>query len=74
MKLSDSIRARMAQFADDRQRARKEGIAIAKSLLDTATELFNGIYLITPFMCYEMSVELVEYISQKSKQKIDSIS
>ena len=39
----------------------QEGIKITKSLIDTAAELFNGIYLITPFMRYEMSVELAQY-------------
>lgn len=61
IKIADSIRSKMAQLKDDPVKAAHEGIAIAKSLIDAATELFNGIYLITPFMRYEMTVELAEY-------------
>ena len=46
--------------------ARQEGIAIAKELLDTAIRHFNGIYLITPFTYHEMSVELIQYVRQKT--------
>ena len=34
---------------EDKDRATAEGIQIAKELIDTAAELFNGIYIITPF-------------------------
>lgn len=48
IKLSDSIRDIMAKAGEDKEKQRAEGLAIARSLLDTACELFNGIYLITP--------------------------
>jgi methionine synthase I (cobalamin-dependent)/5,10-methylenetetrahydrofolate reductase len=64
IKLTDEIRRRMALCGDDKEKGQLEGISIAKSLLDTATQLFNGIYLITPFMRYEMTVELVQYVHQ----------
>ncbi|MGG3905226.1 bifunctional homocysteine S-methyltransferase/methylenetetrahydrofolate reductase [Geobacillus stearothermophilus] len=63
--LSDEIRARMAACGSDPVQAAKEGIAIAKSLIDAAFDLFNGIYLITPFLRYDMTVELVRYIHEK---------
>ncbi|KMY61786.1 bifunctional homocysteine S-methyltransferase/methylenetetrahydrofolate reductase [Geobacillus stearothermophilus] len=63
--LSDEIRARMAACSVDPVQAAKEGIAIAKSLIDAAFDLFNGIYLITPFLRYDMTVELVRYIHEK---------
>ncbi|KLR75410.1 homocysteine methyltransferase, partial [Geobacillus sp. T6] len=63
--LSDEIRARMAACGDDPVQAAREGIAIAKSLIDAAFDLFNGIYLITPFLRYDMTVELVRYIHEK---------
>ncbi|ODA17676.1 bifunctional homocysteine S-methyltransferase/methylenetetrahydrofolate reductase [Geobacillus thermoleovorans] len=63
--LSDEIRARMAACGGDPVQAAKEGIAIAKSLIDAAFDLFNGIYLITPFLRYDMTVELVRYIHEK---------
>lgn len=65
--LSDDIRARMAACANDPIQSAKEGIAIAKSLIDAAFDLFNGIYLITPFLRYEMTVELVHYIHEKER-------
>jgi methionine synthase / methylenetetrahydrofolate reductase(NADPH) len=65
--LSNEIRARMAACANDPIQSAREGIAIAKSLIDAAFELFNGIYLITPFLRYEMTVELVNYIHEKEK-------
>ena len=39
---------------------------IAKELLDTALEYFNGIYLITPFMFYDMTVQLTDYVWRKT--------
>ncbi|MGG3888284.1 bifunctional homocysteine S-methyltransferase/methylenetetrahydrofolate reductase [Metabacillus fastidiosus] len=68
IKLSDSIREKMALAGNDKEKARQEGIAIAKSLIDTAFDLFNGIYLITPFLQYDITVELTNYIHEKEKQ------
>jgi methionine synthase / methylenetetrahydrofolate reductase(NADPH) len=65
--LSDEIRSRMAACANDPVQSAREGIAIAKSLIDAAFDLFNGIYLITPFLRYEMTVELVRYVHEKEK-------
>ncbi|MBD8067577.1 bifunctional homocysteine S-methyltransferase/methylenetetrahydrofolate reductase [Bacillus sp. PS06] len=63
--LSQGIRDRMADADHDPKKAQEEGIAIAKSLIDVAYDLFNGIYLITPFLRYEMTVELTNYIKSK---------
>lgn len=68
IKISDSIRNRMASLKDDPAQAGAEGIAIAKSLIDAAAELFNGIYLITPFMRYEMTVELSNYARETTER------
>lgn len=67
IKLSDDTRNRMAFVKDDPLRSYQEGLAIAKSIIDKAFTLFNGIYLITPFMRYDMTVELVTYIRQKEQ-------
>ena len=56
----------MAAASDDEE-AQSEGIAIAKSLIDAAFDLFNGIYLITPFLRYELTVELTRYIKEKTR-------
>src|SRR5699024_6411744 len=52
IKLTDDVRYRMRDVADDRERSTAESIAISKELVDVALEHFNGIYLITPFMHY----------------------
>ncbi|WP_270172018.1 bifunctional homocysteine S-methyltransferase/methylenetetrahydrofolate reductase [Paenibacillus sp. SYP-B4298] len=64
IQLSDEVRRRMAGLEGEAGRA--EGVRIAEELLDTAMEHFNGIYLITPFMFYEMSVHLTRHVWQKT--------
>ena len=68
IKIADSIRERMAALKDDPVQSAREGIAITKSLIDAASELFNGIYLITPFLRYEMTVELAQYAQEISTE------
>lgn len=67
IKLTDDIRSRMKTAAGSKEESVEEGIAITKELIDTALEHFNGIYLITPFTRYDMTVRLVEYIHEKTK-------
>jgi methionine synthase I (cobalamin-dependent)/5,10-methylenetetrahydrofolate reductase len=69
IKLSDEIRDRMKQYEHDPFQSKREGITIAKELIDAAFNLFNGIYLITPFLRYDLTVELVTYINQKIQKK-----
>ncbi|WML25128.1 bifunctional homocysteine S-methyltransferase/methylenetetrahydrofolate reductase [Neobacillus sp. OS1-33] len=68
IKIADSIRQRMAQLSDDPLQAAREGIAISKSLIDAALDLFNGIYLITPFLRYELTAELALYTRQRASE------
>ncbi|MBD8006400.1 bifunctional homocysteine S-methyltransferase/methylenetetrahydrofolate reductase [Bacillus norwichensis] len=67
IKLTDETRKRMA-VAKSPEQALQIGLDIAKKLIDTAIEYFNGIYLITPFIRYELSVELAKYIQQRTKE------
>jgi methionine synthase I (cobalamin-dependent)/5,10-methylenetetrahydrofolate reductase len=67
IKISETVRERMAKFKDDPIQSCLEGLHIAKSLIDAAIELFNGIYLITPFLRYELTVELAEYARRQSE-------
>lgn len=67
IKLPDDVRKAMAAAGNDPERARAEGVSIARNLVDAAIEKFNGIYLITPFLRYEMTAELSRYI-----RKVDS--
>lgn len=64
IKLSDEARERMKRVQGEA--ARQEGLKMAKELLDVAITYFNGIYLITPFNYYAMSVELIQYVRQQS--------
>lgn len=57
--IPENVRTRMTGY--DGEDARKQGMEIAKELVDTALQFFQGIYLITPFMRYEMTTELTRY-------------
>jgi len=69
IKLSDDVRERMKQVEGDRALSTQESIQISKELIDAALDHFNGVYLITPFMRYDIVVELVHYIHEKTKEK-----
>ncbi|MDW0116711.1 bifunctional homocysteine S-methyltransferase/methylenetetrahydrofolate reductase [Sporosarcina thermotolerans] len=69
IKLSEEVLERMRACGDDREKATQEGITIAKGLVDTAAELFNGIYIITPFLRYDMSLELINHIKELDAEK-----
>lgn len=71
IQLSEEVRLRMQGL--EGEAGRTEGVAIAKELLDAATEHFNGIYLMTPFMFYDMSVQLLEYVWEKSGRKLSPL-
>lgn len=66
IKISQEILSVMAKFNNEPVQSKREGIAITKGLIEAAAELFNGIYLITPFMNFEMSVELANYAREYS--------
>ncbi|MEI3607755.1 bifunctional homocysteine S-methyltransferase/methylenetetrahydrofolate reductase [Pseudogracilibacillus sp. SE30717A] len=66
IKLTDEVRVRMKAAEGDRAQSTAESIAISKELIETALENFNGIYLITPFMRYDICVELVKFIHSKT--------
>lgn len=67
IKLSQSALDRMGKAHE--KDAQQEGIRIAQELIDTAVKHFRGIYLITPFNYYKMTVQLTHYIHEKTNQK-----
>ncbi|WP_422660485.1 bifunctional homocysteine S-methyltransferase/methylenetetrahydrofolate reductase [Paenibacillus sp. EC2-1] len=71
IQLSDEVRQRMAGLEGEEGRAM--GVKIGKELLDVATKHFNGIYLMTPFMFYEMSVQLTEYVWELSGRRLSPL-
>ncbi|WP_409298297.1 bifunctional homocysteine S-methyltransferase/methylenetetrahydrofolate reductase [Peribacillus sp. SCS-26] len=60
--LPDSVRRAMSSAGNDPVQAAREGEAIARSLVEKAMERFNGIYLITPFLRYDMTAGLTRHI------------
>lgn len=70
--LPESVRKRMEGLQGAEGRAM--GVEIAKELLDTAMQHFNGIYLMTPFMFYEMTVALTNYVHEKSIHRASHLS
>ncbi|MFS0781571.1 bifunctional homocysteine S-methyltransferase/methylenetetrahydrofolate reductase [Bacillus sp. 1P06AnD] len=60
--LPDDVLRAMGKAGDSPFAAEREGIAIAKELISAAMDRFNGVYLITPFLRYRITVELTKYI------------
>ncbi|KPC72530.1 homocysteine methyltransferase [Thermoactinomyces vulgaris] len=69
IKISPEVLKRMEQ-QPDKAAGRREGVAVAKELLEVALSRFNGIYLITPFSYWQMSEELIRFIHQYDSQHI----
>ncbi|MDF2856293.1 MAG: homocysteine methyltransferase [Neobacillus sp.] len=66
IKIPQTVRDSMAAHGENKLLAAREGIEITKSLIDTALDLFNGIYLITPFLRYELTTELALYANKRA--------
>ncbi|MBV9488479.1 MAG: methylenetetrahydrofolate reductase, partial [Verrucomicrobia bacterium] len=56
----DEVRARMA--GKEGPEGRKLGVEIAKEVIQTTLEYFPGIYLITPFLAYDTTAELAQFV------------
>ncbi len=65
IKLTNETRERMAKVSGDLEASKYEGTEIAKELIDEVHRYFNGLYLITPFLKYEMTVKLTKYWQSK---------
>lgn len=59
IEISESVRKRLAKY--EGERARQEGVRIALEMQEEVLQHFNGVYLITPFIRYEMCVQLIEF-------------
>lgn len=55
----DSVRAELTAL--DEQGARARGARLAEEIIAAALEHFPGVYLITPFLHYEMTTELAKF-------------
>jgi methionine synthase I (cobalamin-dependent)/5,10-methylenetetrahydrofolate reductase len=58
IKIAEPLRERLRHCADD-PAATRIGLEVAREVRDVALEGFGGVYLITPFLRYEVSVDLL---------------
>jgi homocysteine S-methyltransferase len=58
IKIAEPLRDKLRACADD-QAATKIGLEVAREIRDVALESFGGVYLITPFLRYDVSVDLL---------------
>ena len=58
IKIAEPLREKLRACTDDKA-ATRIGIEVAREVRDVALEAFNGVYLITPFLRYEVSVDLL---------------
>lgn len=59
IKIAEPLRERLRHCADD-QAATRIGLEVAREVRDVALEMFGGVYFITPFLRYDVSVELLK--------------
>ena len=67
IQLSESFLEKLEAKKDDKEACQQIALDESKALIDQALEHFKGIYLITPFMRYDLTVALVDYINDKKK-------
>ena len=58
--IPDQVRSRMA--GTEGLQGRRQGIEIAKDVVRAALDCFPGIYLITPFLAYDTTAELAQFV------------
>jgi methionine synthase / methylenetetrahydrofolate reductase (NADH) len=58
IKIAEDLREKLRGCADDAA-ATRLGLEVAREVRDVALEAFRGVYLITPFLRYDVSVELL---------------
>lgn len=68
IQLSEDFLARLEEVKEDKKTCEKLGLEESKRLIDKALEYYNGIYLITPFLRYDLTIELANYVNEKREQ------
>jgi homocysteine S-methyltransferase len=58
IKIADALRERLRHCGDDAA-ATRIGLEVAREVRQVALEAFGGVYLITPFLRYDVSVDLL---------------
>ncbi len=67
IKLTDEVREQMKALSGDREASEKEGIRLAKELVDEAMKHFSTLYLITPFLRYNITETLTQHIRKQER-------
>lgn len=67
IKLSETVLNAFEKVKDDRDATRKLSISLSKQLIDAVHQYFNGLYLVTPFLKYDLTVELANYSKLKTR-------
>ncbi len=65
IRLTKEAIMRMGKYPAAGPDARKEGLDIARELVDAARKYFQGFYLMTPFAYHDMTAELTKYVKNK---------
>ncbi|PKN70673.1 MAG: bifunctional homocysteine S-methyltransferase/methylenetetrahydrofolate reductase [Deltaproteobacteria bacterium HGW-Deltaproteobacteria-12] len=65
IRLTKEAMMRMGKYPAAGPDARKEGLDIARELVDAARKYFQGFYLMTPFAYHDMTAELTRYVKNK---------
>ena len=58
--IPDIVRSKMT--GKEGPEAKRVGIDLAKEIIDTVLEFFPGVYLITPFLAYDTTAELAQFV------------
>lgn len=61
IKLSESLLNDFYEVKDDKEATKALTFKYCKNLIDEIYKYFNGLYIITPFLKYDLSIELVNY-------------
>ena len=61
---SEEFLAKLEEVKDDKELCQKIALEESKKLLDIALKHFKGIYLITPFFRYDLTLELIDYVEE----------
>lgn len=69
IKIPEPVLKRMEK-TKDKQSGQREGVQVAKELLEVAMEKFAGIYLITPFSHWHMTEELTRFVRERDRKQL----
>lgn len=72
IQIPEQILGRMSDAPPEH--AAEVGLKIARELIDEALQYFHGIYLVTPFLRYELSVALVTYIRELTASSDEALA